>query len=204
MKTLGPLIGCILSLALTTQADADNDVPRHWIARAGVHPVTAKHDNHPDYRIYNAAGLSVGATYLFSEHWALEFFGAFPVAHELRTTAGDHAGPFQIIPASATLQYHITDAAGVFRGYAGIGVAHASISGERTKGALAGSAMRLDDTTGVAATVGLDMNLGSKWFINVDARWMDVDADLQINEVSQGALEIDPVLFGLSIGRRLR
>jgi outer membrane protein len=204
MTARGLLIGCAVLFALTTQAHADESVPRHWIARIGIHPVNPQPDNHAEYQIDNAAGLSLGATYLFSKHWGFEVFGAFPPAHELRTTDGDRAGRFEMRPASATIQYHVTDASGVFRGYAGAGIAYAQIGGERTKGALAGSALELDDSTGIALTLGLDMDLGSKWFANIDARWLDIDSDLRIDGADRGQLAIDPLLFGLSVGRRLR
>lgn len=204
MKARALLIGCVALLAGVTQVQAEESVPRHWIARIGIHPVDPKPDNHPEYQIDNAAGVSAGATYLFSKHWGLELFGAFPPAHELRTAGGDRAGRFDMRPASATIQYHITDASGVFRAYAGAGIAYANIGGERTKGALAGSTLEIDDASGVALTLGLDMDLGSKWFVNIDARWLDIDADLRIDSVYRGQLAIDPLLFGLSVGRRLR
>jgi outer membrane protein len=204
MKARALLIGCVALLAGATQVQAEESVPRHWIARIGIHPVDPKPDNHPEYQIDNAAGVSLGATYLFSKHWGLELFGAFPPAHELRTAGGDRAGRFDMRPASATIQYHITDASGVFRAYAGAGIAYANIGGERTKGALAGSTLEIDDASGVALTLGLDMDLGSKWFVNIDARWLDIDSDLRIDGVDRGQLAIDPVLFGLSIGRQFK
>lgn len=204
MAARAVLVGCAVIFALTAQAHADESVPRHWIARIGIHPVDPKPDNHAEYQIDNAAGLSVGATYLFSKHWGFEVFGAFPPAHELRTKGGDRAAKFEMRPASATLQYHVTDASGVFRGYAGAGIAYTQIGSEHAKGALAGSTLELDNSTGIALTLGLDMNLGSKWFVNIDARWLDIDSDLHIDGADRGQLAIDPLMFGMSVGRRLR
>src|SRR4051812_401 len=130
MKARTLLAACALSLAIAAQAQAQDAVSRHWIARIGVHPVAPTPDNHPDYQIDSAGGLSLGVTYLFSKHWALELFGAFPPAFELRTAAGDRAGRFDMTPSSATIQYHVTDSSGVFRAYAGAGWAYANIGGE--------------------------------------------------------------------------
>lgn len=204
MKALTLLMGCVLSLAAQSQAQAEEPVSRHWIARIGVHPISVNPDSHPDFDISNAAGISLGATYLFTRHWALELFGAFPPALELNDTEGDRVGTFEMAPTSATVQYHICDAGERFRAYAGIGVAYANIGHARTKGLLAGTALELDDSTGVAAAIGLDMNLDSKWYVNVDARWLDIDSDMKLNGVGGQRLQIDPYLFGLSIGRRLR
>lgn len=46
------------------------------------------------------------------------------------------------------------------------------------------------------------MQLGSAWFANVDARWLDIDTDAKVNGARIGTVEIDPLAFGSSIGRR--
>lgn len=204
MNTRAVLLGCLIAATLATSAYADGQVPRHWIARIGVHPVDPKPSNHPELAVDNASGLSAGATYLLTKHWAIELFAAFPAGFDLHDADGARAARFSMHPASATVQYHITDASGIFRAYAGVGVSYADLSNERTQGPLGGQRLQLDDSTGLAAAVGLDMDLGSKWFVNIDARWMDIDSSMTIDGVSRGALEVDPYMFGLSIGRRLR
>jgi outer membrane protein len=204
MKVQRWLVGCLLGCALAGPLHADSDVPRHWIARIGIHPVHPKPDGHRDYEIDGDAGFSLGATYLFSKHWALEMFAAFPRAHELHDATGARAGSFEMIPTNATAQYHISDASGRIRAYVGIGLAYVSLGSEQTKGSLAGRTLDLDDSTGVTAAVGLDMDIGRRWFVNIDARWLDVDSTLTLDGAGNGRLELDPYLFGLSIGRRLR
>ncbi|MDY6946219.1 MAG: OmpW family outer membrane protein, partial [Pseudomonadota bacterium] len=189
---------------LATSARADDPVPRHWIARVGVHPINPKPDSHTEFTVDNAAGVSLGATYLMTKHWAVELFSAFPKAHDVHDADGARAASFSMVASSATLQYHITDASGIFRAYAGAGVSYAQIGGERTRASLDGQTLQLDDSTGLAAAIGLDMDLGSKWFVNVDARWMDIDSSIRIDGAPRGTLELDPYMFGLSIGRRLR
>lgn len=197
---------CSLALAFATcsAALADEPTSRHWIARIGVHPVNPKPSSHTDYTIENAAGLSLGATYLFTPHWGLELFSAFPNAHELHDVDFARVGSFKMIPTSATIQYHIADTADIFRVYGAVGIAHTTFASENTKGPLATRQMNLDASTGLTAGIGLDMNLGSKWYVNVDARWMDIDSDMTLDGAASGRLQIDPYLFGLSLGRRLR
>jgi outer membrane protein len=205
MKTRALLLcGSLVALTLVASARADDQVPRHWIARIGVHPINPKPDNHTEFTVDNAAGLSLGATYLMTKHWAVEVFSAFPKQNDVHDADGVRAANFSMVPSSATLQYHATDASGIFRAYAGVGVAYAQLGGEQTKASLSGQALKLDDSTGLAAAIGLDMDLGSKWFVNVDARWMDIDSSIQIDGAPRGTLELDPYMFGLSIGRRLR
>lgn len=204
MNTRAALLGCLMAATLATSAQADEQVPRHWIARVGVHPVDPKPNNHSEFAVDNAAGVSLGATYLFTNHWALELFSAFPAGFDVHDADGTRAARFTMIPSSATLQYHISDSSGVFRAYAGAGISYAHFGEEQTKATLSGQTLNLDNSTGFAAAVGLDMDLGSKWFVNIDARWMDIDSSMKIDGAPRGSLELDPYMFGLSIGRRLR
>lgn len=198
------LIAFLIGLPLSDAARADSEVPRHWIARIGIHPVQPKPDGHAEFEVDGDAGFSLGATYLFSKHWALELFAAFPRPHELHDADGDRAGSFEMIPMTATVQYHISDASGRMRAYVGVGVGHASIGSERTKGSLEGLNLDIDDASGVTAAVGLDMDIGPRWFVNIDARWLDLNSSLQLQGRGRERFVIDPYLFGMSIGRRLR
>jgi len=198
---------CWIGLAMlgcATYAHADSQDTRHWIARIGVHPISPKPNNHPEFHVDNSNAVSLGATYLFTKHWGLELFGTVPAEHDLLDAAGERVGAFDMLPLTATIQYHVSDANGRIRAYAGAGVSYASFGDERPKGALAASRLQLGSSVGPAAAVGLDMNMGSRWFVNVDARWFDIDSELKLNAASRGRLELDPYAFGLSIGRRLR
>lgn len=204
MNARALLSGCMIALMLASNVHADDQVSRHWIARIGVHPINPKPDNHPEFSVDNAAGGSLGATYLLTRHWAIELFSAFPNENYIHHADGTRVARFSMVPSSATLQYHITDASGVFRAYAGAGYSYTRISSERTLASLSGQPVELEDSSGLAAAVGLDMYLGSRWFVNVDARWMDIDSSMRIGGAPRGALELDPFMFGLSLGRRLR
>jgi outer membrane protein len=197
----------LIGLAILTsglQAHADSPDTRHWIARIGVHPIDPKPNSHPEYRVDNAVAVSLGATYLFTKHWGLELFGAAPAEHDVRDLAGERVGTFDLLPLATTMQYHVSDARDRIRAYAGAGVAYAAIRNEKTMGSLATSRVQLDRSIGLTAAIGLDMNMGSRWFVNIDARWFDIDADMKVDGQQRGRLELDPYALGLSIGRRLR
>jgi outer membrane protein len=204
MKKHEWLLACLIGVAVAGPVRADSEVPRHWIARIGIHPVQPKPDGLSEFEVDSGAGFSLGATYLFSKHWALELFGAFPRAHELHAAHDDRVGSFEMIPTTATVQYHIADAAGRTRAYVGIGLGHASIGSEQTTGSLTGRTLDIDDASGVAVAAGLDMSIGSLWFVNLDARWLDLNSTLRLADRGSERFVIDPFLFGLSIGRRLR
>lgn len=204
MKGQRWLIAFLVGLSCSSPSYSDSEVPRHWIARVGVHPVHPKPDGHSELEVDGDAGFSLGTTYLFSKHWALELFAAFPRPHELHYASGERVGSFEMIPTTATVQYHVSDATGRMRAYVGLGVGYASIGSEHTKASLAGRSLDIDDATGVAAAVGVDMDIGIRWFINIDARWVDLNSSLQLDGGESERLVLDPYMFGLSIGRRLR
>lgn len=203
MKAHEWLVALLIGLALASPARADGDVPRHWIARIGIHPVHPKSEPNDEFRADTDAGFSLGATYLFSKHWALELFAAFPRPHDLHTN-DERVGSFEMIPTTATVQYHVSDAAGRMRAYVGLGVGYASVDSEQTRASLAGRALDIDDATGIALATGVDMDIGPKWFVNLDARWIDLNSTMQLPGRGSQDFIIDPYMFGLSIGRRLR
>jgi len=204
MKGHVSLVAFMVGLALAGPARADSEVPRHWIARIGIHPVHPKPNGHGEFEVDGDAGFSLGTTYLFSKHWALELFAAFPRPHELHDANEDRVGSFEMIPTTATVQYHVSDQRGRMRAYVGLGLGYASIGSEHTQGSLAGRNLDVDDAHGVAIATGLDMDIGSKWFVNIDARWIDLNSTLQLQGRGSERLVLDPYMFGLSIGRRLR
>jgi len=40
------------------------------------------------------------------------------------------------------------------------------------------------------------------WFLNVDARWFDIDTDARLDGVDFGTIEIDPYALGVSLSHR--
>jgi outer membrane protein W len=194
------LVAGALALAPQPALQAqDASLPR-WVIRVGVHPLNPDPDAHVDYSLDSSAGFSVGTTYLFTNHWAVEVFAAFPKSIDMRDADGTRIASFKTIPLAATVQYHVADPSGTLWAYVGAGVSHAMFTDEHTSGTLEGQAIRLPDSTGLTAVAGLDLKLGSKWFASVDARWMDIDTAMN----ATNPLSIDPFLFGLSVGRRFR
>ena len=102
MNARAVLFGCLAALQLATMAHADDQVPRHWIARIGIHPIDPKPNSHTDFTVDNAAGLSLGATYLLTKHWAFELFAAFPTAHDVHDANGVKSARFSMIPSKAS------------------------------------------------------------------------------------------------------
>jgi len=75
-------------------------------------------------------------------------------------------------------------------------------SEECTYGAWQGTKLELDSSFGPAAQLGIDIDVIPGWFINLDARWFDIDTNAKLGGTDVGTIEIDPYAFGVTVGHR--
>ena len=55
---------------------------------------------------------------------------------------------------------------------------------------------------GLAAQVGVDIPVGDGWLINIDVKKVQIGTDVSSNGAKIGTFKVDPVLFGLGVGKR--
>jgi outer membrane protein len=192
----------VLIATLAAAATQAQEAPT-WILRAGVHPVQPKPENHAVLSVNDGTAITFAATYMLSRRWGIEALAALPVEHEIGLKGSGTVARVRQLPPTLSLQYHFMDPNGRIRSYLGVGINHTSFFDESTRGALQGSDLRLADSWGPALQAGLDFDLGQRWFINIDARWFDIDTAARLNGASLGTIEIDPYAVGMTIGRRL-
>lgn len=196
---LAAAIVCVLGIAAVPAVQAQD--AGDWIWRVGVHNVRPKSDNHAVVNVDNGASLTFNGTYMLASNWGVELLAALPFSHDINLNGGGKVAETKHLPPTLSLQYHFNPN-GAWRPYLGAGLNYTLFFDEKTTGALKGAKLELDPSFGLAAQVGLDVELGSNWFANVDARWMDIDTDAKLNGTKLGTVEIDPYAFGVSIGRR--
>lgn len=172
-------------------------------------------------------------TYMATDSLGVELLAAWPFEHRVK---GDGAltglgklGSTKHLPPVLSLQYHFRPNQ-TFRPYAGVGLNYTKFFDEKTTDALhqgiigtannalgtdyAGGSteMTIDDSFGIALQLGADVALNDAWFLNVDLRWIDIeaDADLLSTTVDGGGFkvdlassikaDIDPWVFSTAIG----
>lgn len=199
MKTAHVLFVALAMGSVSVAAEAQES--DRWIWRTGVHSVQPKSNNHAIVNVDSGAMLTFSGTYLFAPNWGVEVLAGLPFKHDINLNAGGRVAETKHLPPTVSLQYHFNPT-GAVRPYAGAGLNYTLFFKEDTTGALAGSKLELDPSFGVAAQAGLDVSIGSNWFINAEVRWIDIDTDAKLNNSSLGTVEIDPFVYGLSIGRR--
>lgn len=89
--------------------------------------------------------------------------------------------------------------------YAGLGVHGTLFFQESTRVALNGTRLSLDDSWGLAALVGIDVELGEKWFVNADVHYMDIDTHATVTAPGlriKERVDIDPFAVCVNLGYR--
>lgn len=188
----------LLSLALTTPGQAYE--PGEWLVRVGAHNISPKSDNHSVVNVDDAIGLTFNLTYMFRNNWGLELLAAAPFNHDIHLNSdGSKVGETDHLPPTFSLQYHFLPDQ-KFQPFVGAGINWTLFFEESTEGALAGTQLKLDDSVGLAFQLGFDYRVNDNWFVNAEARYIDIETDASLDGADIGIVEIDPWLFGIAAG----
>ena len=111
-----------------------------------------------------------------------------------------------LLPPTLLLQYHF-DTNSRFRPYLGAGVNYTITWGENADASLEGvlgpTDVKLDNSLGFAVQAGMDIEIDDRWFVNLDVKYIDIDAKLTSGGVIRTTdVSIDPIIFGVGIGYR--
>jgi outer membrane protein len=114
------------------------------------------------------------------------------------------------LPPTLTLQYHFMPDAAI-QPYAGIGVNYTIFFDKEATGSaeaiLGKTSVDIDDSYGLSAQIGADIDIGNNWFVNLDVKYIDMDTEVTLKTAGAfGKLkvdvDIDPWIFGIGIGTR--
>lgn len=148
-------------------------------------------------------------TYMMNPHWGLELILAY-TEHDV-DASGSISGlgnivETKVLPPTLNLQYHFSPSSTI-RPYVGAGINYTHFFDSKVKGGLAapGDDVDLDDSFGLAAQLGVDIDVNQDWFVNLDVKYIDIktDAHIKSDGVSYKVdVDIDPIVWGIGIGRR--
>lgn len=173
-----------------------------WLFRAGGSLVDPKSDNHALVSVEDDIMFTFNGSYFFTDNFAVELLAALPFKHDIEISGTGTVAETKHLPPTLSAQYHFLPG-GAVRPYVGAGVNYTLMFEEDTKGALAGARLKLEDSVGWAAQLGVDIDLSESVFLNAEVRYLDIDTKAKLNGTSIGTVEIDPILFGLNLGIRL-
>lgn len=112
------------------------------------------------------------------------------------------------IPPVVTLQYHFQPDNNI-RPYLGLGVNYTRFYDEKATAslntALGATQVELDDSWGLSLQAGIDMQVSQKWFVNLDAKYIQMDTTATLNSsgvIRKVNVDINPWFIGVGIGTR--
>jgi outer membrane protein len=158
----------------------------------------------------DAWSLGLTGTWMATNNIGVGLLAAWPFKHDIDGKA-DLAGAGTVaetkhLPPTVTVQYHF-DTGSKLHPYVGAGINYTNFFSEKTKGALAGSSISLDDSWGLAGELGVDYELQNDWLVGAQLFYIDIDTDATIT--GAGApfdgthnVSIDPWVFMVSIGKK--
>ena len=169
-----------------------------WLLRVGVGHVDPKSSNGDIASVDSGTALVFNGTYFFTPNVGFEILAATPFSHDIELAAdGTKVGEVKHLPPTFSLQYHF-DTAGAFNPYVGAGLNYTLFFDEDTEGPLAGTSLKLDDSIGLAAQLGTDIEVSETISLNFDVRWIDINTDAELDGAALEEVEIDPVVYSLT------
>lgn len=156
----------------------------------------------------NALVPEVDFSYFLTDHVALELILAaaeHDVSLENTAAGGVDLGTVWHAPASLLLQYHFDPVGSLGVGpYVGAGLNYTIFFNEDDSAQLNG--IDYDNSFGYALQAGADVPLEGGWSFNIDAKYIDIETELDTNVIGVGAVsadvDIDPLVIGAGIGYR--
>lgn len=198
-KTVAVVIAVItFSLSMSAIAQEQGD----WILRVGVGNVDPKSGNGDVVSVDSGTALAFNGTYMMTDNWGLEILASTPFSHDIKLAdGGPKVAETKHLPPTVSLNYHF-DSAGALKPYVGGGINYTLFFDEETTGPLSGVDVSLDGSFGLAVQAGFDYDISDTMFVNLNARWIDIDTDAELDGAELETVEIDPLVLTLALGWR--
>jgi len=184
------------TFALPAMAQSQGD----WTVGIGIINVNPKSDNGTLAGLATTLGddtqLSLTGEYFIRDNLGIELLAATPFEHDI-SLGGTAIGTTKHLPPTLSLVYHVPTK-GRITPFFGIGVNYTTFFEETTP---LGN-LKLDDSFGLAATVGADWQISDRDALRVNVRYMDIETDATLDGAPIGTAKIDPVSVGLSYVHR--
>ncbi len=194
------LVPLALALSLgATAAPAFAQQAGEWTIGIGAHQVNPKSDNGTltgglDVEVGSNVRPTITAEYFVRDNLGIEVLASWPFEHDINIKGIGEVGSAKHLPPTVSLQYHFGSDS--IKPFIGAGVNFTTFFSEDTSGALTGTDLKLDDSFGLAAHAGVDFKVGERSSIRIDARWIDIDTDVEVNGTDLGTVNIDPFIYG--------
>lgn len=197
-KTLisSALIAAGIGLSTSALAVQQGD----WLMRVGLTNVSPN-DGSTGVVPNDAVGVdddtkpSISFTYMYSDNMGIEILAALPFEHDI-TLLGSKIASTEQLPPTVSLEYHFSPKDDV-RPYVGLGINYTTFFSEETTAVI--SSLSLDDSVGLAATLGVDVDINKDWFFNTSVRYANIETTASTN-LGDIEVDINPYVYTLGVG----
>ena len=142
----------------------------------------------------------VDFSYFFTPNFATELVLTYPQSHTV-SLMGAGIGSFKELPPTLTAQWHFLPGAMV-NPYVGAGLNLTLLSSVSLAVPGVGPLTLNSSSVGLAGQVGVDIAVAPKWTINLDAKYVKMQSDVDAGGVKVSRVHVDPWLLGIGIGYR--
>ncbi len=174
-----------------------------WIVRFGAASVNP---NDSSGELVAGVGVAVddsqaafaNLSYMIGDNLALELLASTPFTHTISATgalSGEVAEVKQL-PPTFSIQYHFTPKSNL-RPYVGAGINYTIFFDEQATAVI--SSIDLDNSLGLAAQAGIDIDFTKNWFFNADLRYINIETTAT-TDIGSVDVTIDPWVLSLGIG----
>jgi outer membrane protein len=174
-------------------------------ARLGINSLNPKSDNGllagAKSEISNDASITLGGSYYFTDNWELTVDTAAKYSHDVKLAGLGQVARLKHQPVTVGVNYNFNGTETV-KPFVGLGYAWVGLTDEVGTGALAGTNINIYNSKGFTAVAGLDYNINETYYIRGDVRFIDFDSDVIVNGAKVGTANVDPIVYGVSVGMR--
>ena len=219
MKTVS-----LLALALLVPAVAAHaaDTPSRWAVTAGMASVNQHGDNlvpvamDPSWprgteveASDDGSAATLGLSWYINQNLAIELWGAGSARSQVEVDIENgpdiNVASYRTQPLAVSLQYHFHD---VLPGigqhvtpFVGLGWHQTQVSSIKAD-ADGYRGLDIEDGNGLAASAGVDVALGQRWFVRGDVRYLRWDSQSRVGNTVLAKGDMDTLSYGASIGLR--
>jgi len=205
---LSRLVVCagIAAMLVPIAATADTG---EWRIRAGASFIEPQADNGTlhlsrldlaDTRIdvADSRNLTFNVSYFVTSNIAVEVLAAYPLSNEFELQTIHVDGRVTPFAPALSFQYH-NPIGRTFQPYVGVGVNYTVFSNAHVDAPVN---VKLFNSIGLAYQVGFDLNLGARWLVNFDLRYINVSSNIDVDNVNVGNVDVNPFVYGVNFGYR--
>ena len=175
-----------------------------WLLRAGV--INVDPDSSPaslgaglDIDVDDSTQLGLNAVYFVTDNIGVELLAATPFKHDVQLNGTD-VGETKQLPPTVMAVWYPNSSDSAYQPYLGGGLNYTIFFEDKMD---SGADLDIDDSFGLSVELGMDYKISDNLFVNGQVRYIDISTDASIGGGSKFDIDIDPMVYMISLGFKL-